>query len=306
MKKKTLLSLVDPNDKFNGKYYFIFTIFNTLLLVALAATCILPMVNVLAVSFSASEFAAAGRVRFWPMGTTTASYEVAVSDPRFWNSFRISLFRTIAGTAINVLLTILAAYPLSKSKEYFPSRGRYVMFIFITMVFSGGLVPNFLVVFYTGLYNTIWALIIPGAASAWNIVLMMNFFRQLPKEMEEAAIMDGAGHIRILWSIFLPVSKASIATITLFCIVGHWNDWFGGLLYMRTMSGYPLATYLQSLLAGDVARFMSQADQELMAQFNTKTLKAALIFINAAPIIMVYPFLQKYFAKGLVLGSVKG
>jgi putative aldouronate transport system permease protein len=180
------------------------------------------------------------------------------------------------------------------------------MFVFITMIFGGGLVPGFLVVYYTGLYNTIWALIIPGAVSGWNIVLMLNFFRQLPKEIEEAAIIDGASHVTILWRIILPVSKASIATITLFCLVGHWNDWFGGMLYMRTSSNYPLATYLQSLLSIDAARYMTNTNKEIMALLNTKTLKAALVFINAFPIIAVYPFLQKYFAKGLVLGSVKG
>jgi putative aldouronate transport system permease protein len=298
--------MVNSQDKFNGKGYYIFDNINTLFLIALAAICILPLVNVLAVSFSSPEYAAAGRVWFMPRGATTSSYKAALGDARFWNSLRISLFRTVVGTAINILLTILAAYPLSKDNKAFPSRNRYVMYLFVTMVFSGGLVPGFLVVYYTGLYNTVWAMIIPGAVNAWNIVLMMNFFRQLPKEMEEAAIIDGAGQMTILWRIFIPVSKASIATITLFCIVGHWNEWFGGLLFMRTMSGYPLATYLQSLLAGDVARFMTQAGQEMMARFNTKTLKAALVFINAAPIIIVYPFLQKYFAKGLVLGSVKG
>ncbi|GHU70789.1 sugar ABC transporter permease [Clostridia bacterium] len=292
--------------KFYGKYYWVFYYLNNAFLLLLAVVCILPMVNVLAVSFSAAHYAAAGRVGFWPVGFTTASYKIALSDAKFWNSLRISLIRTIGGTAINVVLTTLAAYPLSKDTKYFPSRDRYMMFVFITMVFGGGLVPGFLVVYYTGLYNTIWSLIIPGAVSGWNVVLMLNFFRQLPKEIEEAAIIDGAGHMRILTQIIVPVSKASIATITLFCLVGHWNDWFGGMLYMSTSSRYPLATYLQSLLSVDVARYMPKAEREIMALLNTKTLKAALVFINAAPIIAVYPFLQKHFTKGLVLGSVKG
>jgi putative aldouronate transport system permease protein len=292
--------------KYFGKYYWIFYYLNIIFLVALAVVCILPMVNILAVSFSAKQYAAAGRVRFLPIGFTTASYQIALGDTKFRNSFRISLFRTVVGTALNVVLTVLASYPLSKDSKYFPARGRYMMFVFITMIFGGGLVPGFLVVYYTGLYNTIWALIIPGAVSGWNIVLMLNFFRQLPKEIEEAAIIDGASHVTILWRIILPVSKASIATITLFCLVGHWNDWFGGMLYMRTSSNYPLATYLQSLLSIDAARYMTNTNKEIMALLNTKTLKAALVFINAFPIIAVYPFLQKYFAKGLVLGSVKG
>jgi putative aldouronate transport system permease protein len=182
-----------------------------------------------------------------------------------------------------------------------------MMYFFITMCFSGGLVPGYLVVYYTGLLDSVWSLIIPGAVNAWNVVLMLNFFRQLPKEMEEAAIIDGAGHIRILTSIVLPVSKASIATITLFCLVGHWNEWFGGMIYMRRQQFRPLATYLQSLLNIDTARTMiSSEDREILNRLNTKTLRAALVFVNALPIILVYPFLQKHFAKGLVLGSVKG
>jgi putative aldouronate transport system permease protein len=181
-----------------------------------------------------------------------------------------------------------------------------MMYFFVTMCFSGGLVPGYLMVYYTGLINTIWALIIPGAVSAWFVVLMLNFFRQLPKELEEAAIIDGAGHIDILIKIVLPVSKASIATITLFCMVGHWNEWFGGLLYLPRATR-PLATSLQSLLSIDAARnLVSASDLEILNRLNNKTLRAALVFINAMPIIMVYPFLQKYFAKGLVLGSVKG
>ena len=182
-----------------------------------------------------------------------------------------------------------------------------MMYFFITMCFSGGLVPGYLIVYYTGLLNTIWALIIPGAVNTWFVVLMLNFFRQLPKELEEAAIIDGAGHMTILYTIILPVSKASIATITLFCLVGHWNDWFSGMLFMQRAANRPLATYLQSLLSIDTARtVVSAANREILDRLSTKTLRAALVFINAMPIIMVYPFLQKYFAKGLVLGSVKG
>lgn len=293
--------------KYFGKYYWIFYLANILVLILLAVLCIIPMINVLAISFSSSQFAAAGRVKFWPLGFTTASYDIALADPKFWNALRVSLVRTSVGTAINVLMTILAAYPLSKDSKYFPARDRYMMYFFITMCFSGGLVPGYLMVYYTGLLNTLWALIIPGAVSTWNVVLMLNFFRQLPKELEEAAIIDGAGHMTILMQIVLPVSKASIATITLFCLVGHWNDWFGGMLYMQRAAGRPLATYLQSLLSIDTAKNMvSNENREILNRLNTKTLRAALVFINALPIILVYPFLQKYFAKGLVLGSVKG
>jgi putative aldouronate transport system permease protein len=298
---------IDPKIKYFGKYYWIFYYLNIIVLVSLALLCILPIINILAVSLSSAPYAAAGRVRFWPLGFTTSSYQIAMGDDKFWASLRLSVVRSISGTAINLLFTILAAYPLSKDNKYFPARGRYMMFLFITMCFSGGLVPGYLVVYHTGLLNTIWALLIPGAVNAWYVILMLNFFRQLPKEMEEAAIVDGANHMTILIRIILPVSKASIATITLFCLVGHWNDWFGGMLYLARADVKPLATYLQAMLNIDTARtLMTDEARRLMNLMNTKTLRAALVFINALPIIMVYPFLQKYFAKGLVLGSVKG
>ncbi|MCL1787573.1 MAG: carbohydrate ABC transporter permease [Defluviitaleaceae bacterium] len=293
-----------------GRFYKVFYVINILFLAFLAALCILPLINILAVSLSTSHYVAAGRVSFWPVGFTNASYAIALRDARFWNSFSISVQRTVIGSAVNLFMTILVAYPLSKDSKYFPGRNRYMMFVFITMMFNGGLVPTFLVVHYTGLIDSIWSLILPGAVNAWFIVLMLNFFRQLPKEIEEAAIIDGAGHMTILWKIILPVSKASIATITLFAMVSHWNSWFDGMIYMRTLATRPLATYLQSLLTADVARelgrHMPAEAQRYMSLLNTRTLRAAIVFLNALPIIMVYPFLQKYFAKGLVLGSVKG
>ncbi|MCL2362824.1 MAG: carbohydrate ABC transporter permease [Defluviitaleaceae bacterium] len=296
--------------KHYGRFYSVFYVFNIIFLSVLALLCILPLINILAVSFSTSHYVVAGRVSFWPVGFTRASYYIALSDPRFWGSFSISMQRTIIGGVVNLLMTIFVAYPMSKDTKYFPARNRYMMYVFITMMFSGGLVPTFLVVHYTGLIDTIWALILPGAVNAWFIVLMLNFFRQLPKEIEEAAIIDGAGHMTILFKIVLPVSKASIATIALFAMVGHWNSWFDGMIYARTLARRPLATYLQSLLTADVAREMARhmpaEAQHYMSLLNTRTLRAAIVFLNALPIIMVYPFLQKYFAKGLVLGSVKG
>jgi len=174
-------------------------------------------------------------------------------------------------------------------------------------MFSGGLIPTYLIVHFTGLLNTIWALVIPGAAGIWNCVLMLNFFRSLPKEMEEAAIVDGANHWDLLLRIILPVSKPVLATVALFVIIGHWNAWFDGMIYMRTMSNRPLQTYLQSLLTIDLAMIGDFRTQELAARMTTtKTLRAAMVFVTALPIMSVYPFLQKHFTKGLVLGSVKG
>jgi putative aldouronate transport system permease protein len=287
-------------------WYSIFQIFNYTFLILLALACILPMIHLLAVSLSSSSKASAGVVALWPVDFTTRSYEIVLKDKAFWRSMLVSFERIIIGGGLGMITTIFASYPLSRDSQTFKARKYYVWFIFFTMLFGGGLVPGFLIVYYTGLMDTIWALTIPGAVSAWNIILMLNFFRQLPKELNEAARVDGAGHWITLFKIILPISKPVLATVGLFIIVGQWNSWFDGMLYMRKPESYPLQTYLQSMLTIDVTKFLSPELQKYMDQISTKTLRAAQIFIGAFPILCAYPFLQKYFTKGLVLGSVKG
>jgi putative aldouronate transport system permease protein len=286
--------------------YRVFIVLNHVLLILMAILCILPLINVLSVSFSAPNKATAGLVRLWPVDFTTSAYAYVLKDHKFWTAMWIAIERTVLGTAIGLFLTATAAYPLSKDRKMFKARKYYVWYFFFTMLFSGGLIPGFLTVYYTGLLDSIWALVIPSAVSVWNIILMLNFFRQLPKELEEAAYIDGAGHFKILWMVVLPISKPVLATVALFTMVGHWNAWFDGMLYMRKSIHYPLQTYLYSLLSVDVARFLTQTQLAEMQKVSTKTLNAAQIFIGAFPILVVYPFLQKYFTKGLVLGSVKG
>jgi putative aldouronate transport system permease protein len=287
-------------------WYTLFQIFNYTFLILLALACILPMIHLLAVSLSSSNKAAAGAVSLWPVEFTTRSYAIVLKDKAFWKAMSVSFQRIIVGGAISLTLTILAAYPLSRGSDVFKARKYYVWYIFFTMLFGGGLVPGFLIVHYTGLMDTIWALTIPGAVSAWNIILMLNFFRQLPKELTEAARVDGAGHWTTLFRIILPISKPVIATVTLFIVVGHWNSWFDGMLFMRSPDKYPLQTYLQSMLTIDVTQFLSPELRRYFDSVSTRTLRAAQIFIGAFPILCAYPFLQKYFTKGLVLGSVKG
>ena len=178
----------------------------------------------------------------------------------------------------------------------------------ITMLFSGGLIPSFLVVQKTGLMDSIWALILPGAVPVFNVILLLNFFRGLPKEIEESACIDGAGHYRILWKLYIPLSKPALATITLFCIVGHWNSWFDGLIYMNHTSNYPLQSYLQAVViaASGVRLSINIQDVIDLQKINDRTLRTAQLFISMIPIFIVYPFLQKYFTTGIVMGSVKG
>ncbi|HHY82991.1 MAG TPA: carbohydrate ABC transporter permease [Clostridiales bacterium] len=289
-----------------GSSYRIFTVFNYIILFLAAAVCILPLVNVFSISLSSPSRAVSGEVWLWPKDFTTEAYKWVLRSSDFWKAMIVSVKRVVLGTSISMIITILCAYPLSKKKEIFRVRTLYVWIFFITMLFSGGLVPTFLIVYYTGLIDTIWALVIPGAVNTWNIILMLNFFRRLPEELEEAAFLDGAGHWQILFRIFVPLSKPAIATIALFTIVNHWNAWFDGMLYMRKSFNYPLQTYLQSLLTIDISRYLTAEQQNIVAKLSPKTIRSAQVFIAAVPVLCVYPFLQKYFTSGLVLGSVKG
>ena len=277
-----------------------------IVLIASALMCFLPLMNVFALSLSSNTAALAGEVMFWPVDFTFDSYEYVADRAAFWQSMLVSLKRLALGVPINILLTILSAYPLSKENNRFRGRTIYAWFFFITMLINGGLIPRYMVIKETGLLGSIWALILPGAVGVFNIVLMMNFFRQIPQEMEEAALVDGAGQWRILFQIYLPAATASLATITLFITVGHWNEWFDGIILMKKTTQYPLQSYLHTVVVEKDLSLSATADWQMLASVSEETVKAAQIFLAALPIMMVYPFLQKYFAKGLTVGSVKG
>lgn len=222
----------------------------------------------------------------------------------FLHSIWISVLRTVLGTGLTLLITFLAAYPLSKETSVFRSRNVYSWLFVFSMIFNGGLVPFYMVIQKIHLMDSFWVLVLPGAVNTFLVILMLNFFRGIPKEMEEAALIDGAGHFRTLFSIFLPISMPSIATIALFSMVFHWNSWFDGLLYLSNAKDYPLATFLQTVIIQKDMSSMSMSPKE-MELLSQTTVNAAQIFIGAAPILIVYPFLQKYFVKGMTLGSVK-
>ncbi|MBY0219056.1 carbohydrate ABC transporter permease [Paenibacillus illinoisensis] len=283
--------------------------FNYVILTILALLCLFPIVNILAISFSSSDAVKAGNVTFWPVDFTLSSYKYILENQQFLHSFGTSLLRVVLGVGTNLIFTILVAFPLSKEASRFRSRTFYAWIFVFTMLFSGGLIPGYLVVKEAGLLDSIWALILPGAVPIFNVLLMLNFFRGLPKELEEASWMDGAGHFRTLWSIYLPISLPSIATITLFAMVGHWNAWFDGMIYMKSPEHYPLATYLQSMLQQVTmiqSEMMTLEDATLLNQVSDRTTQASQIFLSVIPILLVYPFLQRYFVHGLVVGSVKG
>lgn len=284
----------------------VFNVFNYSFLILLSLFCILPMINVLAISFSSGASAAAGVVKFWPVDFTLKSYIYVATRPQFISSMWVSVQRVLLGTSINMLLTILVAYPLSKEKTIFRSRSIYAWYFFLTILFSGGLIPWYITISSTGLIDTIWALILPGALPVFNMILLLNFFRQLPKELDEAGYIDGASHSVLLWKIYVPLSKPALATISLFCIVGHWNNWFDGLILMNRPEHYPLQSYLQTVVLNVNTIMQNSRGYENLSNITDRTTKAAQIFIATIPILLVYPYLQKYFTTGIVLGSVKG
>ncbi len=286
----------------------LFHAFNYTLLILTSLLCILPFANLLAVSFSSSAAVSAGNVVFWPVGFTTTAYEFALEGGEFLRSLWIAVQRVVLGTAINLALMVLAAYPLSKTKEKVAGRNLYMMFFVITMLFNGGLIPSYLIVVKTGLIDSLWALILPGALPVFSMIILMNFLRGLPEEIEESATIDGAGPMQILVKVLLPLLKPALATVGLFSIVGHWNAWFDGIIYMNNPSNYPLQSYLQTLLLS-FEQLMLRAGRDytqLLAMMNVRTGRAAQLFLATIPILLIYPFLQKYFTTGLVLGSVKG
>lgn len=220
----------------------------------------------------------------------------------------VSAKRVLLGVPLNVILTILVAYPLSKSELVFPARKYYVAFMLVVMLFNGGLMPTYFIVSKTGLIDTIWSLLLPGAVPVFSCIVLMNFFRGIPEELEESARLDGANQFQIMIKIFLPLSKPSIATVTLFSLVWHWNAWFDGLIYSNYTSNYPLQSYLQTLVVSTTDALKTGDLKTIMelTQVNDTNMKAAQIFISIIPLMLVYPFLQKYFTTGLTLGSVKG
>lgn len=275
-------------------------------LALLAILCILPILNVLALSFSSISAIQAMKVTLWPVDVSLKAYQFVAAKHEFLRSMGVSVQRVLLGTSINMLLTILVAYPLSKEPAQFRFRTGYAWIFVFTMLFSGGLVPTYIVVKELGLLDSMWALVLPGALPVFNVILLLNFIRGLPKELMEAGFIDGAGHWTMLWRIVVPLSLPALATVTLFVIVGHWNEWFAGLIYMNDPRHYPLASYLQTVIVRrDYSQITDPAELAMLAALDDRAVHAAQIFLGALPIFCVYPFLQRYFMAGIVMGSVK-
>ena len=284
----------------------VFVVINTIILTIAFLAAVLPVMHIFAMSLSHNHAVVAGQVGLWPVRFTTVPYQHIMNNPQFFRSFWVSVQRVLVGVPFNMTMIILIAYPLSRSSLQFKARRYYVWFFLFSMLFSGGMVPTFMIVRATGIFNTRWALIFPSAVHVFNMLILMNFFRNLPSELSESAMMDGAGHMSILFRIFLPLSKAALATLILFTFVFHWNAWFDGLIYISNRAMRPLQTYLREILTTPDLALMDADERRHWAELNLRSVQAAQIFVTMTPILLVYPFLQKYFTKGITLGSVKG
>ena len=270
----------------------------------LALSCLMPLMNIVAISLSDNAAVSANLVNIFPIGFNISSYQEIMGDKQFWRSFGISVLRVVLGLSVNITLLVLTAYPLSKSPKFFTGQKVYMSLILFAMLFSGGLIPTFMVVNSLKLTNTIWALILPGAVPLGNVILLMNAFRGVPKSLEEAAMIDGGSQWVILLKVFLPVVKPTLAAVTLFTIVGHWNDYFSALVYITDTANYPLQTYSQQLNV-DITEVTDPDKLEQLARISSRTLNSAKIVVSTIPLLMIYPFMQKYFVSGIVVGSVK-
>lgn len=283
----------------------VFDLVLIVLLVGIALLCVMPLWYTLAVSLSDNAAASSGRVSFWPVGFNLNAYQEIMGDSKFFNSFWVSIQRVVLGSTLNFVIIVLMGYPLSKNAKDLPYRNVLMWILVFTMLFNGGLIPWYQTVKSLGLINNIWALVLGNSVPVFSVILVINYFRNLPKELEEAALVDGAGPWYMLMKIFIPLAVPVLATVTLFSIVYHWNEFFNGLVLMSNADHYPLQTYIQQLVVIVDANTMTAEQIQKMSELSNQTLNAAKIFIAMLPVLVIYPFLQRFFIHGITLGSVK-
>lgn len=276
------------------------------ILLVLALMCAYPLWYTLIVSFSDKAQVAAGNVWIVPKGFNANAYSKLLQDSAFFDAFMVSVQRVLLGCSLNMILLIMSAYPLCLPEGKFRYSKYYKWFFIANMMFSGGLIPSFVIMREYRLFDSIWALVLPSALPLWNMILMVNFFRNVPYELNEAAEIDGANPWQILWRIYVPLSIPSLACILLFQFVAHWNSWFDGLLYINDLTKQPLQTYIYQLSTIIDPQSMTAEEIREALKLSDTTLNAAKVIISLLPIACIYPFLQKYFISGMTLGGVKG
>ncbi|GAA4508153.1 MULTISPECIES: carbohydrate ABC transporter permease [Nonomuraea] len=283
--------------------YRVFRWINAVILTGVVVVTLYPFVNIIARSFSEERYIVTGQVNLIPRGFNLSTYEVLMSDPMFWTNYRNTVVYTVVATAIAMVMTTCYAYVLSK--RHLKGRTVLIWIAVFTMIFSGGLIPNYVLINSLGLTNSIWAIVLPNAISVFNLLVMKAFFENLPTELEEAAAIDGLGTYGILWRIVLPLSKAVIATMVLFYAVSFWNSWFTAFLYLHEQRLFPVTIYLRNLIAGATTSdsYGLAAGDVTQAASN---IQSVAIMLTVLPILAVYPFVQRYFVSGVMLGAVKG
>ncbi|GAA1737502.1 carbohydrate ABC transporter permease [Luedemannella helvata] len=286
-----------------SRSYRAFQVANAVILMGVVVVTLFPFVNIVARSFSGERYVRSGEVNLLPKGFNLTTYETVMSDPMFWTNYRNTVVYTVVATAIAMVLTTCYAYVLSK--KHIKGRGLLVGIAVFTMFFNGGLIPNYVLVSGLGLRNTIWAIVLPNAISVFNLLVMKAFFESLPEELEEAAAVDGLNTYGTLARIVLPLSKAVLATMILFYAVTYWNSWFSAFLYMDRSELFPVTVYLRNLIAGATSGTDQSASSDTSLQV-AANIKAVTIVLTCLPIMLVYPFIQRYFVRGVMLGAVKG
>jgi len=279
------------------------------ILVLLGFACLAPFIHVASLSLSSHAAVSAAKVSLWPVSIHLQNYRFIMRDQVFISSFSVSVLRVLVGVTVNLLVMVVTAYPLSRDSIYMPGRTAFKVIMLIGMLFSGGLIPYFLALRNLGLLNKFWVLVIPGALQIFSAIIIINFFRGIPPELSEAATIDGASHFDVLFRIFLPVSLPALATVALFSAVGHWNSWFDGIIFLKESKQWPLQSYLYSRITTRMLQWHFEGvgrEAQAFREATPEGLAAAMILIAAIPILLIYPFLQRYFVTGLTLGAVKG
>jgi putative aldouronate transport system permease protein len=281
----------------------VFQVVNAVFLTAVVVVTLYPFINIVARSFSGEAYIDSGQVNLIPRGFNLTTYRIVLSDPMFWTNYRNTVVYTGVATLISMFLTTCYAYVLSK--KHLRGRGALIGIAVFTLFFNGGLIPNYVLITSLGMTDTMWAIVLPNAISVFNLLVMKSFFENMPPELEEAAAVDGLDTYRILLRIVLPLSKAVLATMTLFYAVSFWNSWFSAFLYLNHSDLFPVTMYLRNLIAGATGATGAGAASSDLQQA-AANIQSVTIVLTVLPIVLVYPYIQRYFVSGVTLGSVKG
>lgn len=297
---------LSTTDRFATRGDKVFYFFNNILIGIIILIVLVPMINVLASSFSSPAAVNSGRVYLWPVDFTLEGYTRVFTYKDIWSSYGNTIFYTVIGTMINIAITLIAAYPLAR--KTLPFKGFFMFLFTFTMMFSGGTIPRYLVVKELGMLNSRWSLLLPGALSVYNMIIARTFMQNIPDDLREAAQLDGCNDFRYFFTIVLPLSGTMISVLTLYYAVGHWNAYYDAFLFLNDRSKMPLQIILREILLTAQLNEASISDGETAAALAgmSDLMKYSLIVVASAPILCLYPFLQKYFVKGVMIGSLKG